>query len=801
MIISYNWLLQYVKCDLPLEELCSKVTMAGLEVEGITPVNQIPQGVVAAKILERVPHPNSDHMSICRVFDGKEELQIVCGAPNCDAGKTVPCARIGTVFSTPDGDFTIKKAKLRGVESFGMLCAADEIGVGNDHDGLLILPDDILPGSTLEKLFPPDWMIEMEVTPNRPDWLSHWGVARDIAALTGAPAALPTVVVPADNSMEQIKGLVTVEADDLCRRYIGKVIENVKIAESPDWLKERLRAVGLRPINNVVDVTNFVLMELGQPLHAFDRDLLAEGRVVVRRAKDGEKIRTLDGSEVELASKHLVIADAEKPMALAGIMGGEYSGVRDTTTTVLLESAVFDPSNIRATSRELGISSDSSYRFERGVDFEGAWLALERAVQLICELSGGTPAAPAVDILASRPEQPEILCRFDRIRSLLGITIDNNGIMKILTSLGCRINGTGADACTVVPPSYRDDLYREVDLAEEVLRIYGLDKIEDKPVSSKSCAPIASDRYMAIQQWRDSLIALGFDECLHYTLVKDNSARRDPRFDLERDLVMLKNPLSNDQARLKPSLWGEMLETAERNISRRNLDLRLFEIGRAFCANPELFPEERLAAIILLTGSRYPERFGKEREELYTLEDLAGTVAAWFASRRIADWSFEPCDDPRFRKNHALAVKVDGKIIGNMGEVAEEFVESWRTTSPVFVAEVEMAPLFGAKLKEKVFVPFSEFPAVTRDVAMLVDSSITNARVVEFITSLRLPDFESVELFDLYADEKVLGAGRRSLAYRVTFRNNSKTLTDAAVNQAADKLRKELVNKLGVELR
>jgi len=371
MNISRNWLAKYVTIDCDLAALCEKLTMAGIEVEALESAGGVPAGVVVGKILERAQHPDSDHMSVCKVdVGGEAPIQIVCGAPNCDAGSVVPVATIGTVFHTPEGEFKIKKSKLRGVESCGMMCSEQELGISENHDGLMQLDKSLALGTPVDRLFPGDTRIEIEVTPNRPDWLSMWGVARDVSCLLGTGAKLPEVKLP--ECKTPAPGLVTVEAPELCTRYTGRIIRNVKVGPSPEWMQKALESIGLRPINNVVDVTNYVMMELGQPLHAFDRAKLAEGRVVARRAKSGEEITTLDGSTVKLEPRHLVIADAAKPMALAGVMGGEFSGVEEGTTEVLLESAVFQSSNIRATSRELGISSDSSYRFEPGVDWDMA---------------------------------------------------------------------------------------------------------------------------------------------------------------------------------------------------------------------------------------------------------------------------------------------------------------------------------------------------------------------------------------------------------------------------------------------
>ena len=613
MDISRKWLSDYVKLDCDDAFLCDKLTMAGIEVEKIEKNSTIPEGVVTAKILSREPHPGSDHLSVCKVTDGQEELQIVCGAPNCDAGNIIPLAKIGTVFCTDEGDLKIKRSKLRGVESFGMMCSEKELGISDDHEGLMIFPADTALGVPLTRLFPGDTRLDLEITPNRPDCLSMWGVARDVSCLLSTPAELPEISIPACDT--EVPGLVTVENLELCPRYIGRVIKNVKIGPSPDWLKERLESVGLRAINNVVDVTNFVMLELGQPLHAFDRATLAGGRVVARNAKAGEKITLLDGKVVELKPEHLVIADAEKPMALAGIMGGENSGVTENTTEILLESAVFKSSHIRSESRSLGISTDASYRYERGVDFDMAELASIRACQLILATAGGELASKAMEVAAARPAEPVINCRFAKIRDLIGTTVTNERIVDILKKLHLKVENITADSCVVTAPLFRLDLTREADLAEEVARIDGLDKIPMIPVAGKVCHPDSEDAYAPLRNLRDMVIGMGFDECVHYSIVGSASALADSRFD-KSDLIELSNPLSPDNGWMRPGLLGEMLGTVGRNIARGNRDLRLFELDTAFCTNPAKFPEERNELLILMTGKRHPELFSADVEAL-----------------------------------------------------------------------------------------------------------------------------------------------------------------------------------------
>ncbi len=801
MDISRKWLSDYVALDCDDTYLCDKLTMAGIEVEKVENSSTIPAGVVTAKILAREVHPGSDHLSVCRVTDGTEELQIVCGAPNCDAGNIVPLAKIGTVFNTGEGEFKIKKSKLRGVESFGMMCSEAELGISENHDGLMLLPPDTALGKPLTDLYPGDTRIELEITPNRPDCLSIWGVARDVSCLLSTPAKLPEISVP--ECTTAVPDLVTVEDSELCPRYIGRVIKNVKIAPSPDWLKERLESVGLRPINNVVDVTNFVMLELGQPLHAFDRNRLAGGRVVVRRAAAGEKITLLDGKEIALENKHLVIADAEKPMALAGVMGGEFSGVNDDTTEILLESAVFKSSHIRTTSRELGISTDASYRYERGVDYDMAEMASLRACQLILATAGGEIASAPVEVAGVRPAEPVINCRFEKIRSLIGTGVSNERIVDILQKLHLKVENITAGSCVVTAPLFRLDLTREADLAEEVARIDGLDKIPAIPVAGKVCHPDSEDAYAPLRMLRDEVIGMGFDECVHYSIVSSASALADSRFE-KSDLIELSNPLSPDNGWMRPGLLGEMLGTVGRNFARGNKDLRLFELDKAFCKNPAKFPEERDELLIVMSGRRHPELFSAEGEKKCDFYDIKGVVETLLEKLSIRNFRMiAPAQpDGRCREGHALILQLEGKDAGIFGELNPRLSASWRGGAAVFFAQIDVTALLNASAKvEKNCKPLAQYPGTTRDIAFTAPENLTHGEVIDFIRRCKAPNFESVRLFDIFVDENLKKNHQKSMAYSLSFRNRERTLTDNEVNSAMDKLRNRLAAELKVELR
>ncbi len=799
MNISRQWLARYVKLDCDDATLCKKLTAAGIEVEKVESASTVPAGVVTAKILSRTPHPDSDHLSVCQVTDGTATYQVVCGAPNCDAGNIVPLATIGTVFTTPEGEFKIKKSKLRGVESAGMMCSAAELGISDDNSGLLIFPADTVLGKPVVELYPGDTRIEVEVTPNRPDWLSMYGIARDVSCLLGTPAQLPELHLTENPAA--LPAFVSVEAPELCPRYIGRIIRNVKIGPSPEWLVKCLESVGLRSINNVVDVTNFILMELGQPLHTFDLNKLAGQRVVVRRARAGEKIVTLDDRELELTPEHLVIADAEKPMALAGVMGGKDSGISDATTDILLESAVFNPGNIRSTSRRLGISSDSSYRFERGVDFDMCEFASARAAELILQLAGGELAGAAQDRRGERPAEPVINCRFDRIRALIGTNDTNAEIVEIFRKLHLKVENVTDTSCVVTAPLFRLDLTREADLAEEVARIDGLDKVPEIVVVGKVCHPSAEDAYTKIKTLRDAVISAGFTECVNYSIISPETALIDPRF-TDADLVKLANPLSPEVAVMRPSLIGPMLGTIERNEFHSNRELALFELGRVFCANSELFPEERQELMLVLSGHPHAERFSAEAKVEYDFYDLKGEIETLFAKFGITRYRFVALEnDSRFAPGFAAQIEVEGKPVGAIGKLAPKLV-SWKNGSPLYFAQLEAQVFFAAQLRgHRKFQELPQYPGSSRDIAMLVPANITHAEIVDFIRRAKVANLASVQLFDIFCDDELQKQQLRSMAYNLTFRRADRTLTDAEVNQAMDKLRGELESKLNLKLR
>lgn len=797
MKTSLQWLKDYVDIPWDAKELASRLTGAGLEVEGIEESGTIPKGVVVAEILSREPHPNSDHMSVCMVNIGSgEPVQIVCGAPNCDAGKRVPCATLGTDF----GEFKIKKAKLRGVESNGMLCSARELGLSDDHSGLLILPDDAPLGAPLTDLYQSDSVIDWEVTPNRPDWLSHIGIAREAAAQTGGELRHPATPITIDeNAKIEDFASVEVREPDLCPRYIARVFTGVKVGPSPDWMVKRLTAVGLRSINNVVDITNFVMLEYGNPLHAFDLTTLAGHQIIVRRAADGEEIVTLDGTKNKLSHDNLLIADAEKGVALAGIMGGENSMITDDTTTVLLEAATFDRSNIRISSRNLNISSDSSYRYERGVSPETTAYASARAASLLCELCGAKQVSGVIDRYGKPFAEYDLTCHVDRCNSVLGLKLTAAEMADCFKRRGITVTAIDDEKVSVHTPGWRFDLLHEYDLWEEVAQMQGLDKIPEAPVAAKLVGNIKDDKFIPMEETRAQLLSLGLDEILNYTMFSQQQCLLGSGL-TEEQLVKVSNPISADLAYLRPTMLPGILQVVNHNVSRNEHDLRMFETGRVFQKKGEELCEATQIAI-LMTGHRQLGRYGAEEAERLDFYDMKGLLESWLEMRRLTKFEWTAAEHPAFKRGACAAWNVRKNNVIIFGQVADELVKGMRMRNPLFVALIDFDALKQLRGAAIAYQPLPQFPGTARDISFVAPAGLTNQQVIDTVKAMKLPNVEKIDLFDIYEDEKVLGKGKRSMAYTIMYRHPERTLTDDEVNKIQEKIRQELSAKLNVELR
>lgn len=809
MKLPLSWLKEYVDVDLSPKELASLLTFSGTEVEGIKTIGGDFTGIVVGEVLSVERHPNADRLTVCQVNSGSETLTVVCGAPNVAAGIKVPLATLGTLV--PNG-LKIKKAKVRGVESFGMLCAADELGLSEDHSGLMILPPETKVGTPFSEIAgPPETVLELEVTSNRPDCLSLIGMAREVATLLGKPLKVPSPLVKEES--RSVESLVSVVIEDSvgCPRYTGRVISGITIAPSPQWMQRRLSAAGIRPINNVVDVTNYVMLECGQPLHAFDYELLEGHKIVVRRAEAGETMSTLDGTAREINPDMLMIADGRRPVAVAGVMGGAGSEIRDATKTVLLESAYFKPSDIRKTSKKLGLSTDSSYRFERGMDIEAVDWASRRAAQLMVELAGGVAAKGVIDVFPTKPARGQVPLRFERVRELLGIQIADEVILTIFKALGLGLVSRDAVRCMMEIPAYRVDLKQEVDLIEEVARIHGLDKVPS-PSPVARIIPGAEDKAtQAILACRANLVGLGLSEIMNYSFLSGRLLDLVGHGDPEKRVV-LPNPISADHTVLRDSFIPQMIETLGKNRARQAREASLFEMGRVFFKDDSGKNAEVDRICIGLMGPVGRTGMAKTQpvkdEEMF--QWITGILESLCRAQHVPEISkgglssldlvLKPVNRPCYEEGRGVSIWISDACVGTMGLVSERVRTEWRLVDPVAVLELDLAPLLANALRISVSRAIGTFPSVDRDVAMVVGDDVTHEAILGAIRAVAPPELVDIRLFDIYRGESV-GKGRKSLAYSLTYRSMEKTLTDDVANAFHDKIKATLKSELSAEIR
>ncbi len=790
MKVSLNWLRETVDLPPTTDELVTLLTMAGVEVEGIETTGCTIEKVVVAQIKSSEQHPNADRLSVCQVDDGTGALQIVCGAKNYKVGDKVPLALPGAQFGA---DFVIKVGKLRGVESQGMMCSAKELGLAEDAEGLLILPPDTALGTPITELFRGDTVLDLEITPNRPDLLSYVGIAREVATLTGKPLRVPAVDhAAAQTAMADGRGGLRIEDAQLCPLYTLRAIRGVKVGPSPEWLRAKLEAAGLRPINNVVDVTNYVLLETGHPLHAFDAAKLT-GDLQVRLAAEGEEFLALDGKVYRLAGRDLVVADQRHAVAIAGVMGGEETGVTETTTDVLLETAVFQPQSIRRTDRALGLSSDSSYRFERGVDPAGVAAAAQRAVDLIVQIAGGT-AEPDARIgeprAMIRTTLGTVSLRAERLRLLLGIDVPAERVRQILTGFGLRETPQGWEV-----PSFRQDLMREVDLIEEVARVLGMDAIPSRMQANFAAASVSDRAYDRAMELRRAFVAQGLHEARSITLVPDQPLGLGATQTSPENLQRVKNPMIDDQVVLRPNLLHGLLSAVRENLRAGAKTVRLFELGRVFSTRkPEEFPH----AAIVLAGPLNERSWHASEGREADLFDLKGLLKAALGS----GVTFEK--DTNEAVALSLVVKVNDKPVGFAGQLWPADARALDASTPVVFAEIDLAALAKADTQSvaKKYRDIPRFPATTRDIAMLAPLDLAHDRIARTLAGANEPLLAGVELFDVFTDSTgaKIPAEKKSLAYSLTYRSTERTLTADEVNAAHTKL-KERLKPLGVALR
>ena len=797
MNVTLNWLKTYIDFEFSPSELADRLTMLGVEVESVKQLGADLEGVIVGSVTSIRPHPNADKLVLCQVdTGGTEELQIVCGAPNVREGMLAPVATIGATL--PVG-LTIKRAKLRGETSEGMLCSEKELGLSDDAAGLMELPTDTHLGILLsEALGLDDVVFELEITPNRPDCLSLIGVAREIRAETGNPLKLPTVNLKESSTNAGDSTSVTINAPDLCPRYAARVIQGVKVAESPAWLQQRLESVGIGMINNIVDVTNFVLMEYGQPLHAFDYDKLTENRIVVRRATDGEQITTLDEVERELTPDMLVIADAEKPVALAGIMGGYDSEITETTCDVLLESAYFNPSSVRATAKALGISTEASYRFERGADPGVVLAALDRAAQLIAELAGGTVCEGTVDVYPGQQPLTQIQFRPERVNFVLGTKLEAAEMVQILNRLGFDVDTT-EEAYQVVVPTFRSDITREIDLIEEIARVHGYDNIPTTLPKGDIPVPAPNSKTEVRRCIKHFFLAAGMMEAVNYSFCDPNcfDKIRLNANDPLRNTLQLRNPLSPEMSVLRTTLTPSLLENAQHNRNHQIDSIALFETGSVFVHDGEEKEPERVAGVL---AGQIGEGVYSDPYRPPDFFDIKGLVEGMLEACGVVDWTLQKTDVPTFHPGRNAEVLMGDKRIGVFGEAHPEVLENYDLPYKAYLFEFDLEGLADAATFVKRFEPISIYPKVARDLAIVVDKAVLSDMPTELIYTTGGDAVDSVRLFDVYEGEQV-AEGKKSLAYTITYHSATETLTDKTVNALHDKVVKRLNRELGAELR
>ena len=825
MKISYNWLREYVNSSLTPSEAEKILSSIGLEVESMESVEEIPgslDGVVVGEVVECGKHPDADKLSLTKVDAGESELlQIVCGAPNVAKGQKVLVAKVGTTLTFTSGEqVKLKRAKIRGVESAGMICAEDELGIGTSHDGIMVLPADAVVGTPAKEYLglETDTLLEIGLTPNRVDAASHIGVARDFSAWLRFNGTDSRLVKPSVENFETLVKSsditpvkVTVVAADGAPRYAGLTFDNVTLAPSPDWLKKRISAIGLRPINNIVDITNFILHETGHPLHAFDYDKIAGHEVIVRRAKDGERFTTLDGVERELTADDLMICDAEKPMTLAGIFGGAESGITSSTKRVFLESAYFNPVSIRKSSKRHQIKTDASFRYERGADPEMVPYAIKRAAILFQELAGATVAGDIIDIYPEKIDRAVVEIDFERVERLIGKRIGRESILNILEYLEYDILKSDNTGASLSVPCYRVDVTRECDIVEDVLRIYGYNNVE---IPERMVASITPGRKPDPESVKEGLSAFlaanGFHEIMNNSLTKGEYYSKLKSFP-EENLVKILNPLSSDLNAMRQTLLLSGLEVVSYNINRQSSDLKLFEIGNVYSYSPaddgDLSPALNLKSYkegtkisLIVTGPGVQSwRTSAIPASYFTLK---GQLELLLRRYGIEPADLEYSSAPSDIFSEGLVYKTQsGKEIGMMGTISQTLLKRFGIKQQVFAAEISWDILFQLIKKQKVlFKEMPKFPEVKRDLALLLDEGVSFTEIRKSAFKAERKILKSVTLFDVYRGDKI-PEGKKQYAISFVLQDSEKTLTDKYVEETMSKLLKNFETNFGAQLR
>lgn len=798
MRVSLNWLKEYVDIDISAEELAHQLTMLGLEIESIERPGAEISDVYIGKILSIDPHPDADKLVVCKTDIGKAEpLQIVCGAKNMKPGDYVPTAVIGAKLP---GGFEIGKRKMRGIESQGMMCSARELGMGEDHSGLLILQGEPPLGMDAKTLLGLDDVIfEVSITPNRGDWACMIGIAREVAALFGKTVRIPAITLTESSTAASSLSSVTIEDADLCPRYIGRVLKNVTIKPSPEWMCRCLIAAGQRPINNIVDITNYVLLETGHPLHAFDYEKLGENRIVVRRAKPGEVMTTLDGEKRTLAEDMLVIADAREPQAVAGIMGGGDSEVDENTKNVFLESAYFKPASIRRTSRQLGLATEASQRFQRGADPEMAVYAINRAAELMQQLGGAEIAQGLLDEYPNCIPVREVRMRYARCNLLIGTEIPEGTQRDALVKLGFEITASDAESATFRVPTWRPDVSMEVDLIEEVARLYGYDNVEMSLPQVRQSEMVFAPYEAKVRQMRRQLVAQGLTEIYQWTFSCPDDVQRAGLDAAYLNMVTLQNPLSENQATMRSSMIPGLMNNAAYNVSHGVADMAVFEIGPVYRPiDGADQPEQRLCLGMLLMGKTEEKHWSSPQRsvDFYDLKGRVEAVLDFFGQSAV----FNAVEYGPFQSGQSAVIMSGNDTVGYMGKMARTVLKAYDIEQDIYVAELYLDPLLTRGQAANQFQEIPAFPPSLRDLAVVVNASVPSGDLVKVIQDNGGKNLRQVDIFDIYTGEPV-PKGKKSVALSLMFQSGERTLTDEETQKAMDKIVRKLQTEYEAELR
>ncbi|MDA3813390.1 MAG: phenylalanine--tRNA ligase subunit beta [Candidatus Cloacimonetes bacterium] len=796
MKISYNWLKRYVVLKLSPEELKNKMTFAGIEVEAVEELGSELRQIKIAQVVKFEQHPNAEKLSVCQVDVGTETVQVICGAPNCKNNIKVAFAGIGTQIQ----DFKIKKAKLRGEVSFGMLCSENELGISDDHDGIMILPKDAQIGTDLASyLGINDTCYDVEITPNRPDLLGIIGVARDISALLKLPLTLPESKL--NESNEPISNHLSLEnkVPELCTRYTARIIKNIEIKESPNWLKKQIISVGLRPINNVVDITNYVMMELGHPLHAFDYSLINGKKIIVRKAKENEEFPALDEVTYKLKIDDIIIADKKRAIALAGVIGGENSHITPKTKDIVIEAANFLYSSIRKTAGRMKISTDSSYRFERDITDENAELASVRACELILEIAGGELLKGKLDSFPTKKELKKVSIRPSRVKKILAIEISSKQIVEYLTALGLNIITETEDNLEFEIPYYRKDLTREIDLIEEVIRINGYNNV---PTLTKPQNIMNKPVFYAFRKLEDTLVNYGFSEVINWNFGDPNNLDKFniKKEDLRRNFAELKNPLGESFSIMRSMLLPGHLKKALYNIHHGQKNIRIFELKKVFTRKDEKLATEKLHLSGILSGELDPA-YWKSNTQQIDFHDVKGIMEDIIAELKVENGDFQTSDEPFYQPGMGASIISDETIIASFGKIDPKVAAKYEIDIPLFAFDVDLDAIITMDLfHDQIFENIPKYPPVLRDISIVISKEHKFADIIDTIQKIGKNNISKVVLFDEFAGKNIKD-GFHSLTFSLVFSSATKTLTDEYINNILKKVIKSLKNSYNAGMR